>query len=50
MSSDPVRVAQVGLGAWGQNLVRNLDVLGELTAGELQAALDATRQLAGTPA
>jgi predicted dehydrogenase len=31
VSSDPVRVAQVGLGAWGQNLVRNLDVLGELT-------------------
>ena len=31
MSGDPVRVAQVGLGAWGQNLVRNLDVLGELT-------------------
>jgi len=31
MSSDPVSVAQVGLGAWGQNLVRNLDVLGQLT-------------------
>jgi predicted dehydrogenase len=30
MSSASVRVAQVGLGAWGQNLVRNLDVLGEL--------------------
>ena len=26
-----VRVAQVGLGKWGQNLVRNLDVLGRLT-------------------
>jgi predicted dehydrogenase len=26
-----VRVAQVGLGAWGANLVRNVDVLGELT-------------------
>ena len=30
-ADDAVRVAQVGLGAWGQNLVRNLDVLGELT-------------------
>jgi UDP-2-acetamido-3-amino-2,3-dideoxy-glucuronate N-acetyltransferase len=29
--TEPVRIAQVGLGAWGQNLVRNLDVLGELT-------------------
>src|SRR3954470_23678098 len=27
----PVRVAQVGLGKWGQNLVRNVDVLGRLT-------------------
>ncbi len=26
----PVRVGQVGLGAWGQNLVRNLDVLADL--------------------
>ena len=30
MSGDPVRVAQVGLGNWGQNLVRNLDVLADL--------------------
>jgi predicted dehydrogenase len=30
-NDDAVRVAQVGLGAWGQNLVRNLDVLGELS-------------------
>jgi predicted dehydrogenase len=30
VSSDPVRVAQIGLGAWGQNLVRNLDVLADL--------------------
>jgi predicted dehydrogenase len=28
--ADPVRVAQVGLGNWGQNLVRNLDVLADL--------------------
>jgi predicted dehydrogenase len=28
---DPVRVAQVGLGAWGANLVRNVDVLADLT-------------------
>jgi predicted dehydrogenase len=27
---DPVRVAQIGLGAWGQNLVRNVDVLADL--------------------
>ena len=27
---DPVRVAQVGLGAWGANLVRNVDVLADL--------------------
>ena len=27
---DPVRVAQVGLGAWGANLVRNIDVLADL--------------------
>jgi predicted dehydrogenase len=26
----PVRVGQAGLGAWGQNLVRNLDVLADL--------------------
>ena len=31
VAGDPVRVAQIGLGAWGQNLVRNLDVLAELT-------------------
>ena len=30
-ADDAELVAQVGLGAWGQNLVRNLDVLGELT-------------------
>ena len=30
LGGDPVRVAQIGLGAWGQNLVRNLDVLGDL--------------------
>ena len=30
-SNDPVRIAQVGLGAWGANLVRNVDVLAELT-------------------
>jgi predicted dehydrogenase len=28
---EPVRVAQVGLGAWGANLVRNVDVLADLT-------------------
>jgi predicted dehydrogenase len=27
----PVTIAQVGLGAWGANLVRNIDVLAELT-------------------
>ena len=27
----PVRIAQVGLGAWGANLVRNIDMLAELT-------------------
>jgi predicted dehydrogenase len=31
MAADPVRVAQVGLGAWGANLVRNVDVLADLT-------------------
>ena len=31
LSTDPVRVAQIGLGAWGQNLVRNLDALAELS-------------------
>jgi predicted dehydrogenase len=30
VSADPVRVAQIGLGAWGQNLVRNVDVLADL--------------------
>ncbi|HEY4348007.1 MAG TPA: Gfo/Idh/MocA family oxidoreductase [Gaiellaceae bacterium] len=30
MRTDPVRVAQVGLGRWGQNLVRNIDVLADL--------------------
>ena len=28
---DPVRIGQVGLGAWGANLLRNVDVLAELT-------------------
>jgi predicted dehydrogenase len=28
--TDPVRVAQAGLGAWGANLVRNVDVLADL--------------------
>ena len=28
--SDPVRIAQVGLGPWGANLVRNVDVLADL--------------------
>jgi predicted dehydrogenase len=28
--SDPVRIAQVGLGPWGSNLVRNVDVLADL--------------------
>ena len=27
---DPVAIAQVGLGAWGANLVRNVDVLADL--------------------
>jgi predicted dehydrogenase len=27
---DPVRIGQVGLGAWGANLVRNVDVLADL--------------------
>ena len=31
MSDEPVRIAQVGLGAWGANLVRNIDVLANLT-------------------
>ncbi len=31
LADEPVRVAQVGLGNWGQNLVRNLDVLADLT-------------------
>ncbi len=31
LGTDPVRVAQIGLGAWGQNLVRNLDALAELS-------------------
>jgi predicted dehydrogenase len=30
LSADRVRVAQVGLGAWGANLVRNVDVLADL--------------------
>jgi predicted dehydrogenase len=30
VTGDPVRVAQIGLGAWGQNLVRNVDVLADL--------------------
>jgi predicted dehydrogenase len=29
-SADPVRIAQIGLGAWGANLVRNVDVLADL--------------------
>ena len=29
--SEPVRVGQAGLGNWGQNLVRNLDELAQLT-------------------
>ena len=28
---NPVRIAQVGLGAWGANLLRNVDVLADLT-------------------
>jgi predicted dehydrogenase len=30
LNNDPVRIAQVGLGPWGANLVRNVDVLAEL--------------------
>jgi predicted dehydrogenase len=30
LPDDPLRVAQVGLGAWGANLVRNIDVLADL--------------------
>ena len=29
--SDRVKVGQAGLGAWGQNLVRNVDDLADLT-------------------
>ena len=42
-SSDPVRIAQVGLGAWGENLVRNLDVLADLTGSATPRTSGATR-------
>ena len=31
MTADPIRIEQIGLGAWGQNLVRNVDALADLT-------------------
>ena len=31
MGADPVRIGQAGLGAWGRNLVRNVDALADLT-------------------
>jgi predicted dehydrogenase len=47
VGADPVRVAQIGLGAWGQNLVRNLDALAELSwiceAGDERRAAFARR-------